>query len=238
MTHRRNKSQEDRKRSDDTIPAGAAFPLEPRDLKKGGVFIAGTDTGVGKTVVSCLLADSLRRSGVRVGVMKPYAAGTWGDTDALIAAAGGALSRREVTPVFYERPLSPAVRDLSGAPDVRAEFRRMERAFGSLRRRFPFLVVEGIGGALCPLGGGWTAMDLAVGCGLPVWVVARPSLGTLNHTLLTLEVFLSRGLPVERIILSGWRGRTQAERTNPELLTQLTGLPVHLLPLVRGAPPR
>lgn len=198
-----------------------------------GVFIAGTDTGVGKTVVSCLLAEGLRRAGLRVAVMKPYAAGSWEDTDALIRAAGGGISRAEATPVFYKRALAPAVRGFP-AVRIRGEFARIQKTLRRLAKAADAAVVEGIGGVLCPLGGGLTALDLTARLGLPAWVVARPSLGTLNHTLLTVDALRRRGVPVRRIVVSGHTGRTAAERTNPRLLAQLTGLPVTVLPKLRG----
>jgi dethiobiotin synthetase len=171
--------------------------------------------------------------------MKPYASGSWEDTDALIRAAGGGFSRREVTPIFFREPLAPAVRDLSPArrsprPGSAGEMRIILAAFRRMRRGKDVLIVEGIGGALCPLGGGLMIADVAVRLGLSAWVVARPSLGTLNHTLLTVEALRRRGVPVRRIVLSG-AGGTKAERTNPVLLERITGLPVDVLPKVRSA---
>lgn len=204
-------------------------------MKGRGLFIAGTDTGVGKTVVSCLLAEALRRAGTRVGVMKPYTAGSWADTRALKKAAAAPEPLEALSPVFFEKPLAPAVRDLSGPTDGRGEMRRVLSAYQSLKRAHPFMLVEGIGGVLVPLAGTFTAADLAVRLGLPAWVVARPSLGTLNHTLLTLEALARRRVRVERIVVSGYTGGDEAERTNPILLSRLTGLPVTVLPALRGA---
>jgi dethiobiotin synthetase len=203
-----------------------------------GLFITGTDTGVGKTFVATLLVVALRRAGKRVGVMKPYASGSWEDTDALIRAAGGGLSRREVTPVYFREPLAPAVRDLSPArrsprPGSAGEMRVILKAFRRMRRGKDVVVVEGIGGALCPLGGGLTIADVAARLRLSAWVVARPSLGALNHIFMTVESLTRRGVRVERIVLSGYTGSSRAERTNRVLLKRLTGLPVHLLPRIR-----
>ena len=199
------------------------------------VFITGTDTGVGKTTVSTLLVEALRFAGKSVGVMKPYASGGWEDADALIRAAGGGASRAEVTPVFFRKPLAPGVRDLSGRIDGAAEFRRIRKTYESLKRKFDVVVVEGIGGALTPLAGTRTVADLVAELRLPVWVVARPSLGTLNHTLLTVEALRRRRVAVQKIVVSGAKGGDEAERTNPLLLSRLTGLPVELLPKIRNA---
>jgi dethiobiotin synthetase len=209
-------------------------------VKPSGLFVTGTDTGVGKTFVACLLAEALRRAGKRVGVMKPYASGSWADTDALIRAAGGKFRRRDVTPVFFRESLAPAVRDLSPArrsprPGSAAEMRLILGAFQQMRRGRDVVIVEGIGGALCPVGGGLTIADVAARLRLSAWVVARPSLGTLNHTLLTVEALRRRGVPVGRIVLSGAARKTKAERTNPILLSRLTRLPVDVLPRIRSA---
>lgn len=200
-----------------------------------GVFIAGTDTGIGKTVVSCLLAEALRAAGLSVGVMKPYAAGGWEDSLALQKAAGSGQPLEEITPVYFKKPLAPGVRS---KPDGKAEFSRILQVFRHVRSRRDAVVVEGIGGVLVPLAGRRTAMDLAKRLALPVWVVARPSLGTLNHTLLTVEALRRRGLSVRRIVVSGYSGVDEAERTNPRLLERFTGLPVTVLPKLRGAAQR
>jgi dethiobiotin synthetase len=200
-----------------------------------GLFITATDTGVGKTVVSTLLVDALHRAGRRVGVLKPYAAGGWEDTDALIKASGCSLRRQAVSPVFFAKPLSPAVRDLRTPVDSADEFRRVKSAWAAQRRGNDMAVMEGIGGALCPVGGRLTIADVAAKLSLPAWVVARPSLGTLNHTLLTVEALSRRKVKTLRIVVSGYTGDTEAERTNPLLLSRLTGLPVTLLPRILSA---
>ncbi len=190
---------------------------------------------MGKTVVSTLLVEALRHLGMSVGVMKPYASGGWEDSDALIRAAGGKFSRKSVTAVFFKKPLAPGVRDVAERTDGAAEFRRIRKTFEALERKFDFVVVEGIGGVLTPLAGTRSVADLAAELRLPVWVVARPSLGTLNHTLLTVEALRRRRVTVQKIVVSGYTGRDEAERTNPLLLSLLTGLSVDLLPKIRDA---
>jgi dethiobiotin synthetase len=197
-----------------------------------GIFITGTDTGVGKTVVACLLARALRANGVDVGVMKPYISGGWDDARALKAAAEAEEPLRDISPVFFRKPLAPAASAFTG--DRLKSFRTVARAYRTCRRKHSFLVVEGIGGALVPLARGFSVADMARWFGLPVWVVARPGLGTLNHTLLTLEALRRRGLTVQQIILSGYRGRTWAEKTNPGLLRRLTRLPVVPWPIFKS----
>jgi dethiobiotin synthetase len=171
-----------------------------------GVFVTGTDTGVGKTVCACALVHALRARGLRVAPMKPVAAGAvahaggWAneDTLALIEAAGpGAPSPAAVTPLLLREPMAPHVaaaregRAITVAPLVAAHRRLAEAA--------DFTVVEGVGGFLVPLSPEGDTRDLAVALGLPVVLVVGLRLGCLNHALLTAEAVRSSGLP-----LAGW----------------------------------
>jgi len=183
-------------------------------------------------MVGALLARSLREAGVRVGVMKPYVSGGWGDVRALKSAAGLQEPLSVLAPAFFRYPLAPAASALRGFGPRPAAWRGVLRAFRRLRRRFPFLVVEGIGGVLVPLEGRLTVGDLARRLKLPVWLVARPGLGTINHVLLSLEALRRRGVRVERVVLSGFSGRTAAEKTNPAMLRRLTDQKVFILPKV------
>lgn len=171
-----------------------------------GVFVTGTDTGVGKTVCACALVHALRARGLRVAPMKPVAAGAgahaggWAndDTLALVDAAGpGATSPAEVTPLLLREPMAPHVaaaregRSIEVAPLVEAHRRLAEAA--------DFTVVEGVGGFLVPLSPAEDTRDLAVALGLPVVLVVGLRLGCLNHALLTAEAVSAAGLP-----LAGW----------------------------------
>ncbi|MBL0349758.1 MAG: dethiobiotin synthase [Elusimicrobia bacterium] len=211
-----------------------------------GVFVTATDTGVGKTHVAAGLARSLRRAGKNVGVFKPFACGSWADTDALIRAAGSGQGRADVTPFYFSRPLAPVVKFGLGRSGLAAGRRAWERVAGAWKRlaeKFDVVVVEGAGGALVPFHGKFNVADAARYFGLPLWVVARPGLGTLNHTLLTLEALERRGLEVRRVVISGYRGKNEAERSNPRLLAALGRRPVTVLPwgkksLEAGGPAR
>ncbi len=205
--------------------------------RPAGIFVTGTDTGVGKTLVSCLLVRALRRLNVRVGVMKPYAGGGWQDARALRKAAGLEGPLEAVCPLYDPRPAAPLaarLRPLPGRPGP-GPFKKALRVFRAWQRRRPFLVVEGIGGALVPLEGKLSVADMARRMGLPVWVVARPGLGTLNHTLLTVEALERRGLAVERVVLSGYRGRSFVEKTNLLILQRLLRKPIMTLPILKNA---
>ncbi|MBK7206806.1 MAG: dethiobiotin synthase [Elusimicrobia bacterium] len=201
------------------------------------VFITGTDTGVGKTVVARLLAAALREGGRRVGVLKPFAAGPPDDAVALARAAGGRQSVKDVTVLHIAPPLTPAAVlgvGPRGAARVRRAFASMKSVLRGLRKENDVLVAEGLGGLLAPLGGPYFVTDAMDRLQWPVWVVARPALGTINHTLLTLEALRRRRLDVRRVILSGFNGKTRVEKTNLVLLRRIAGLPVTTVPVAIG----
>lgn len=169
-----------------------------------GIFVTGTDTGVGKTVASCALVHALRAKGVDVQPFKPIAAGAierdgvWmnDDTHALIVAAGLPLSAAErVTPVLLREPMAPHIaadregRTLTLAP-VRSAFAAMKESF---------VVCEGVGGFRVPLGERLDTVDLCRELGLPVVMVVGMRLGCLNHALLTADAIAAAGMP-----LAGW----------------------------------
>jgi dethiobiotin synthetase len=171
-----------------------------------GLFVTGTDTGVGKTVVACALVHALRARGLRVAPMKPVAAGAiahgagWAneDTLALLAASGeDALRSEAATPVLLREPMAPHI--AAAREDRQIRLAPIVEAHRRLARDFDATVVEGVGGFLVPLGPALDARDLAVALGLPVVLVVGLRLGCLNHALLTAEAIRGAGLP-----LAGW----------------------------------
>lgn len=207
-----------------------------------GVFVTGTDTGVGKTLVACALAAWCRAQGLDVGVMKPVATGAsrrpggtrppWVSEDAvrLARASGTADPLSLINPACFREPLAPwtAARRARRAVPVAA----ILRAFETLRRRHAFLIVEGIGGLRVPLTARWTVVELIRRLRLPVILVARTHLGTLNHTLLSVECLQRAGIPLAGVILNeapppprGPMARLAA-RTNPAVLARLLRVPV------------
>ena len=159
-----------------------------------GVFVTGTDTGVGKTVAAACLARAWR-----AGYWKPVQTGTaTGDDDTeTVAALAGVPSDRIVAPAYALRaPLSPhAAAELEGV-------RIAMEAIGMPATSFP-LVVEGAGGIMVPLNDTSFMIDLMARLNLPVVLVARSGLGTINHTLLSLAALRARDLPVPGVILNG-----------------------------------
>jgi dethiobiotin synthetase len=194
-----------------------------------GVFITGTDTGVGKTVVSCALARGLRAAGIDVGVMKPVETGVTEagpqDARALIRAADVDDDVDLVCPIQYRMPAAPeAAAAGEGAEPKETSTDRIERAFAELSNRHPFMLVEGAGGILVPFDPKTTMADVAKALGLPVLIVARASLGTINHTLLTLEACTSRGLDVLGVVLSHATGApSEADTHNLAVLKRTLG---------------
>ncbi len=171
-----------------------------------GVFVTGTDTGVGKTVVAAALIHALRARGVRVAPMKPVAAGAEGhngvaanaDTLALLAAAAAPREwLADVTPVLLREPMAPHIAARREGLEITAAPVRM--AFKRLAAQADFVVAEGVGGFLVPLGDDWDAADLARELALPVVLVVGLRLGCLNHALLTARAIAASGLP-----FAGW----------------------------------
>lgn len=202
-----------------------------------GLFVIGTDTGVGKTFVAAAIARILVAEGRRVGVLKPVATGAvrrdgdWACEDAalLAAAVGDRVPRERVTPLVFEEPLAPSVAARrAGVPLARHEVERATAdALAWWAERSDVVIVEGTGGFLCPLAEGMTVADLAQMLDYPLLVVARRGLGTLNHTLLTVEAIRRRGLRIAGVVLNGAEATTNAvaEATNgAELARRLEGL--------------
>jgi dethiobiotin synthetase len=200
-----------------------------------GLFITGTDTNVGKTVVACGIARAARRAGLAVRVAKPVVSGGDADTRALIAAAASGQSVDEVSPWRFAEPLAPPVAaaragvTLELAAVVAAVHRAVTTSTGITGATgVPTLaLVEGAGGLLCPLTERESYADLAVALGWPLIVVSRLGLGMLNHTLLTLEAAQRRGLRVAGVVVCATEPPTTlAEATNPAELRKRIAVPL------------
>jgi len=181
-----------------------------------GIFITGTDTGVGKTFVACAAARLLRSWGVNVGVMKPIATGNQDDAHRLLKASEIDEDLALVNPQFFKAPLAPAIAAQAEGREVDSE--SIYKAYWHLSKKYDVLVVEGIGGVKVPLGESTYVVDLIEALRLPALVVARAGLGTLNHTLLTLDALAGKKVPVAGVLFNGGSGKSLAEKTNPEAL--------------------
>jgi dethiobiotin synthetase len=168
-----------------------------------GIFVAGTDTGVGKTHVATALLRGLARDGVRAAAMKPVAAGldpgaaVQADVAALAAAAGIDAPLADVCPYVFAAPIAPHV--AAAREGVAIDLGRIAAAYGRLAARAEAVVVEGAGGVLVPLGPAIDMLDIPARLGLPVLLVVGIRLGCLNHALLSALAISSRGLR-----LAGW----------------------------------
>ncbi|MCX6900372.1 MAG: dethiobiotin synthase [Verrucomicrobia bacterium] len=184
------------------------------------VFITGTDTGVGKTFVTAALVRMLRAAGVHAGAVKPIATGSRDDARVLRAAMDGELTQAEINPVFFRRPLAPMVA-------AGLERKRVPLRTNLPTKRFDLLLVEGIGGWLVPLTTRVTVADWVARHRWPIIIVARAGLGTINHTLLTVESAQRRGVRITAIVLNDVdKAGVVAARRNAATLRRLTKLPV------------
>lgn len=174
-----------------------------------GIFVTATDTDVGKTLVAAAIACTLKENGVRVAVMKPFASGCVKkdgkliseDVELLKKAAGMQEEDDLVCPVKFAAPLAP---NWAARIDQtsKAEIAKARAAFKTLCEKYEFLVVEGVGGLQVPITDDYFVSDLIADWKLPSIIVARCGLGTLNHTMLTLEAMRLRDLPVTAIVFN------------------------------------
>lgn len=177
------------------------------ELPCPALFITGTDTGVGKTYIAGALARLLTERGLRVGVMKPVESGVdqpdhLGRDATLLTWAASATDPDEmISPYRLKAPLAPA--QAASMEQVNIDPAVIEERLGDLAKGKDFVIIEGAGGLMVPLRGGFLTADLISQLGVPIMVVARTSLGTLNHTLLTTFTAQSMDIPVIGIMLNG-----------------------------------
>ena len=208
-----------------------------------GLFITGTSTGVGKTAVAAGLAWALRKK-VDVGMMKPFATANRPfsrkyrskDTALLAKAAGVNDSDHELNPFFYTLAASPLVAaQVKGTVPPNVE--KALYVLQDLAKRHEFMIVEGIGGIMVPLSEYESVADFAKKAGLPTVIISTPTLGTLNHTLLTVKACREFGINLKGIIVNKMPKKPNiAERKAPEVIEKLSDVKVlGVLPFVKGA---
>lgn len=200
---------------------------------KPGIFITGTDTDVGKTVVAAGLAMALKDRGLKVGVMKPVATGCVGLEKRLVSYDAAYLmeaAENEYTgllsPSRFRNPLSPNVAATLEKREV--DLKHICKAYRELQKHYDYIIVEGIGGLMVPLANDYFVANLVREFELPLVVVARCGLGTINHTLLTIDAALVRGFEVKGIIFNRMptTNISTAEITNPKVIHEVSGIPV------------
>jgi len=197
-----------------------------------GLFVTGTDTGVGKTLASCALLHRMRARGLRALGMKPVAAGVEAspegpvnpDVAALRRASSWAAPLEQVNPYLFEPPIAPHLAAASAG--VRIEMAPIRKAFEALRASADAIVVEGVGGFLVPLNDREDAGDLAIALALPVVLVVGMRLGCLNHALLTQQAILARPLRLAGWIANSIDPLMQRFDDNLQALRQRIGAPL------------
>jgi len=205
-----------------------------------GLFVTGTSTEVGKTVVAATIARTLATEGRRVAVFKPAVTGldegVETDHELLRRAAGSSQSDEEIAPYRYGPPASPHLAAALAGEEIDPE--RLRAAAAAAAEGAEAIVCEGVGGLLVPLSPGYLVRDLAADLGYPLVVVAAPGLGTINHTLLTIEAARAAGLEVAAIVLTPWPAEpSEIERSNRETIADLGGVTVLTLPEIDLADP-
>jgi dethiobiotin synthetase len=221
-----------------------------------GLFVTGTDTGAGKTILSAALLAAMAAAGERVRAHKPVVTGLeeqpgrWPPDHELLASLASMAPER-VAPLRYGPAASPhlaarlageridaagliarAQGDGARGDDVQKSGARGDGAQGEGAGERA-LIVEGVGGLLAPFNQDFTVLDLAVALGLPVLIAARPGLGTINHTLLTLQAARTAGLEVRAVVLTPWpETPSELERSNCETIAHMGAIEVASLPYV------
>ncbi len=200
-----------------------------------GFFVTGTGTDVGKSVVAAVIAREAAEAGEQVRVFKPTVSGLddGGESDhaLLRRAAGSDQSDGEIAPYRYGPPVSPHL----GAEmeDEEIDPQRLLAAATAARADSSLLVCEGVGGILVPLAPGYLIRNLAADLALPLVIVAPPGLGTINHTLLTIEAAWTAELDIHAVVLNRWPKRpTKVQRSNRETIAELGGVEVLTLPKI------
>lgn len=211
-----------------------------------GFFVTGTDTGVGKTIITAALIKTAHLFGFKACGMKPIETGCKrtenrrqqtpnrqgnnsfipSDGTFLREITGTGESIDLITPVRFENPLAPL--PASEIEDKPVDLNKIKTAYKELSNKYDVIIVEGIGGLLVPITRDYFVINLARDFGLPLIVVSRPGLGTINHTMLTVNYAIKEGLDVAGIIINHTRPpeRTLAENTNPEIIRRLSPVPI------------
>ncbi|MFH1616708.1 MAG: dethiobiotin synthase [Planctomycetota bacterium] len=193
-----------------------------------GLFVTGTDTGVGKTIVAGGIARILAEGGKKVGVFKPVATGCRREREGLISddaeflayCSDTDLPLSIINPVGYVTPAAPLV---SAAAEKRpVDFEAICSAYKHVCQTGEIVIAEGIGGVRVPITADFDVLDLAVETALAVLIVARPALGTINHTLMTVDCVRGRGLDIAGVVINGYNATeaTVAENTAAEVIAQ------------------
>jgi len=210
------------------------MPINLNLPKKNGLFITGTDTGVGKTLIAGAIAKILTDEGHKVGVFKPIATGCkshWeglvsSDSEFLAYCANSDLKLPTINPVAYVTPAAPIVSAAEERKPI--DFQKIASTYNEICQNCDVVVVEGIGGIRVPLTDEFDVRDLAAEFGLPMVIVSRPQLGTINHTLLTIDSIRAAKLEIAGVVINGYDNlqSTIAEETAAQVISQCSGVAI------------
>ena len=197
-----------------------------------GVFVTGTGTEVGKSVVAAVIAAEAVAEGLSVAVFKPAVSGLdeggEADHELLARASGTAQGEDEIAPYRYGPPVSPHLAAEMAGEEIDADL--LERAAEDAAAGADAIVVEGVGGLMVPLRPDYLVRNLAAQLGHPLVIVAHAGLGTINHTLLTIEAAWTAELEVSAVVLNRWPAKPgRLEESNRETIAELTGVEVATL---------
>lgn len=197
-----------------------------------GIFVTATDTEIGKTLIAGGIAGALKARGMDVGVFKPIQSGHLaahvdGDAARLKRMSGAVEDVEDICPFSFEEPLAPRLAMQRAKQNITLD--DVQRHYMSVSERHRHMIVEGAGGLVVPYTTDGLVADCAVMMDLPVLIVARPNLGTVNHTALTVAYAKMCGLRIGGIIVNGY-GQTlpvgPAEEHNPDMIREITGIDV------------
>lgn len=183
------------------------------------IFVTGTDTGAGKTLLTVLLLTHLRRTGKAARAMKPFCSGALSDVELIDKAQDGELSRSLINPFHFVQPVAPLV--AARKAGRRIELSEVLERIRIVESRCEVLLIEGAGGLLAPLGEGYSAADMIDALGCPVVVVARNKLGVINHVLLTAEALRRARANGIKVVLMDAARTSLATRTNQSVLAEI-----------------
>ena len=196
-----------------------------RSRRGGGLFfITGTDTGVGKTWLTCALLVEFRRRGISAAGFKPICCGDREDAQRLWKLSGGGLTLDMVNPIHLRHPVAPVAQK---CPSWSTLLRKIRGALFEIRKRnIRIVLVEGAGGLLCPIARKHTMRDLAKALGGPMVIVARDRLGVLNHTLLTLEAAGRQGC-IALVLTRFGKTKDSSQQSNAKVLRSRVSVSIH-----------
>ena len=216
-----------------------------------GLFITGTDTEDGKTLVAAAIANWFSRRGHRTAVCKPVATGCVKRREGLVSEDAEFLAHHAdakfplntICPQRFAEPLAPAIAAERAGQSI--EWNAIDSAIQTMSRQSDVLIVEGVGGIMVPIDRKHTVLDIARWLGLPTVIVARPGLGTINHTLLTVRALREEKIPVAGVVINQYPNETApiAEETNPRAIEKWGKVPILCLvpkfsgPAIPNLPP-